>query len=329
MALTRSCALNTSLASPEHARIAEDLGYVRAWFYDSPAIAADVWMQLARAADATERIGLGPGVLVPALRHPMVTATAIANLVALAGADRVSIAVGSGFTGRLTLGQRPSKWSDVADYIAVVKALLRGEIAPWQGTKITMMHYPGFAAARPVDVPFIVAAAGPKGIAVAREYGDGVFTAPAPIAGFDWCVNLTLGTVLDDGEDPGSERAIAAAGHVVSRRIHHAIEFGRLDTVPGGQQWARAYTDVPAETRHISLHDGHLWAVNDRDRPFVTGELLAASGAALDAAAWRDRLAQLEAAGATEIAYQPAGPDIGRELEAFAAAMDGRAIRSS
>jgi 5,10-methylenetetrahydromethanopterin reductase len=73
---TLSCALNTSMDSPEHARIAEELGYERAWFYDSPAICADVWMQLGRAADRTERIGLGTGVFVPALRHPMVTATA-------------------------------------------------------------------------------------------------------------------------------------------------------------------------------------------------------------------------------------------------------------
>jgi 5,10-methylenetetrahydromethanopterin reductase len=323
MTLVRSCALNTSLDSPEHARIAEHLGYARAWFYDSPAIAADVWMQLARAADRTDRIGLGPGVLVPALRHPMVTATAIAGLVAQAGRNRVSVGVGTGFTGRITLGQRPGKWSDVADYITTVKGLLHGDIVEWEGAKMTMMHYPGFAAARPVEVPFLVGAMGPKGIAVARECGDGAFSAAMPLAGFDWCVHLTPGTVLDEGEDPGSERAIAAAGHVVSRRIHHAIEFDRLDTVPGGQEWAAAYADVPAATRHIALHDGHLWAVNDRDRPFVTGELLAASGAAMSAAAWRDKLAQLEAGGATEIAYQPAGPDIARELETFAKAMDG------
>jgi 5,10-methylenetetrahydromethanopterin reductase len=35
------------------------------------------------------------------------------------------------------------------------------------------------------------------------------------------------------------------------------------------------------------------------------------------------RLAQLEEAGATEIAFQPAGPDPVRELEAFASAARG------
>ncbi|WP_324191955.1 LLM class flavin-dependent oxidoreductase [Nocardia puris] len=322
MNLTMSCALNTSLESPEHARIAEDLGYSRAWFYDSPAICADVWMQLARAADRTERIGLGTGVLVPALRHPMVTATAIAGLVAQVGTERVTVGFGTGFTGRLTLGQRPSRWAYVAHYAEVVKRLLRGETVEWEGAPIQMLHHGGFAAVRPIEVPWVAAAIGPKGLAVAREQ-DGVFSVPDPLPGFDWCVNLTLGTVLDDGEDPGSDRAIAAAGHAASLWFHFAMEFGGLDNVPDGERWAAAYAEVPAETRHLELHDGHLWSVSERDRPFVDGRVLAASGAAMSAAAWRDRLAELASNGATEIAYQPAGPDVPRELEAFATAMRG------
>ena len=80
MTLTLSCAFATSLQSHEHARIAEDLGYERAFFYDSPALYPDVWVQLCRAAERTSRIGLGPGVLIPSLRHPLVTASAIATL---------------------------------------------------------------------------------------------------------------------------------------------------------------------------------------------------------------------------------------------------------
>ena len=56
-----SCAFPTTLDSPDHIRIAEDLGYERAWLYDTPQQSPDVWMMLALAADRTERIGLGPG----------------------------------------------------------------------------------------------------------------------------------------------------------------------------------------------------------------------------------------------------------------------------
>src|SRR5215470_4293283 len=133
MALTLSCAFATSAESHEHARTAERLGYARAWFYDSPALYPDVWVQLCRAAERTTRIGLGPGVLVPSLRHPMVNAAAIATLASIAGADRVAVALGSGFTGRLTMGQRPMKWSRVVEYVRVLRALLRGERCEWEG----------------------------------------------------------------------------------------------------------------------------------------------------------------------------------------------------
>jgi 5,10-methylenetetrahydromethanopterin reductase len=107
MGLDLSCAFATSMATPDHVVLAEELGYGRAWLYDSPALYPDVWVQLCRAAERTSRIGLGPGVLIPSLRHPMTTAAAIATLVELAGADRVAIGVGSGFTGRCTVGKKP------------------------------------------------------------------------------------------------------------------------------------------------------------------------------------------------------------------------------
>lgn len=320
MPLTLSCALNTSLDSPEHAHIAEQLGYHTVWFYDSPALYADVWVQLCRAAERTERVQLGPGVLVPTLRHPMASASAISTLVSIAGQERVAVTVGSGFTGRLTLGKRPAKWTFVADYIRTLRALLRGEQTEWDGAQIRMMQYPGFGAARPIEIPILVGAAGPKGVAVAHDVGDGVFGAMVPIPGFDRSILLTVGTVLDDGEDPGSPRAIEAAGHGASVRLHYCVEFGGLDQLPNGHAWAAAYDDVPAEVRHLALHDGHLAVLNERDKPFVTGEVLSTTGLALSASELRERVAVLAEQGATEIAYQPAGPNVPRELEAFAQA---------
>jgi 5,10-methylenetetrahydromethanopterin reductase len=321
MSTTLSCAFATSEKSHEHARIAEDLGYARAWFYDSPALYPDVWVQLCRAAERTKAIGLGPGVLVPSLRHPMTNAAAIATLASIAGPERVAIAVGSGFTGRFTLGKKPMKWTDVVAYVRTVKALLRGEQVEWDGGLLQMLHPAGYGAPRPINVPFIIAAAGPKGIAAAHEHGDGVFGAPMPIPGFDWSIALTFGTVLAEGEAPDSTRALAAAGHAAPVLFHFAMENNRLELLPNGQAWAAAYADVPASAKHLALHDRHLIAVNDRDRPFVTGELLAQNGFALSADGWRERVDLLASMGATEIAYQPAGPDVAGELERFARAV--------
>src|SRR5258708_34263485 len=121
-----SCAFATSPETADHIAIAEQLGYSRAWCYDSPALYPDVWMALALASERTTTIGLGPAVLVPSLRHPMVNAAAIASLAALAP-GRVAAAVGAGFTGRYAMGQRAMHWSDGAAYVAVLRALLRGE----------------------------------------------------------------------------------------------------------------------------------------------------------------------------------------------------------
>jgi len=114
MALKLSCAFATSLDTPEHTRVAEELGYERAWFYDSPALYPDIWVQLCRAAELTDTIGLGTGVLVPHLRHPMTNAAAIATLVDVAGAERVAIGIGTGFQKEnepyAAPTRRPRKW---------------------------------------------------------------------------------------------------------------------------------------------------------------------------------------------------------------------------
>jgi 5,10-methylenetetrahydromethanopterin reductase len=321
MALEISCAFATSNESHEHARIAESFGYKRAYFYDSPALYPDVWVQLCRAAERTSRIVLGTGVLIPSLRHPMVTAASIATLASIAGPARVVVGIGSGFTGRLTMGQRPLKWAYVRDYVRTLRALLRGEEVEWEGGVMRMLHPEGYGAARPLDVPIIVAAAGPKGIAAAHELGDGVFGAPAPIPGFKWSVVLTFGTVLGKGEAIDSPRVLAAAGHAAPVLFHFALENDLLAILPNGESWAAAYASVPERVRHLALHDLHLIAINERDRPFVTGELLQQQSLVLDPAAWRERAALLESQGATEIAYQPAGPNIARELETFIAAV--------
>lgn len=137
-----SCALPPSPDTPDLVRYAEELGYARAWIYDTPALQLDVWMTLALAADRTKRIGIGPGVLIPSNRHVLTTATAIAHLESLA-AGRTAYAFGTGFTGRHALGQPPLRWADVAAYVGDVRALLAGDTIEVDGAKVAMIHGPG------------------------------------------------------------------------------------------------------------------------------------------------------------------------------------------
>lgn len=317
MSLEMSCALATSPESPEHVRIAEQLGYRRAYLYDSPPLYPDVWMQLGRAGDRTTSIGLGPSGLIPSNRSVLTTASAISTLAGIAGPDRVSVAIGTGMTARLATGRRPLRWAFVVEYVRTLRALLRGETVEWEGSLIEMLHPAGFAAL-PLEIEILLAVAGPKGKQAAREVADGAFGGLSPVAGFDRSPSLCFGTVLDPGEDPGSDRVLAAAGHVAAVTAHWGIEFGGVEeSVERGAEWRAAYDEVPANRRHLELHRDHLTGVNLRDRRFVDGPLIMDLGLALSADGWRDKLVELERQGATEVAYQPAG-DVPAELERFA-----------
>lgn len=309
-------------------RTRRDAGLQAAWLYDSPALYPDVWMVLTHCAQRTSRIGLGPGVLVPSLRHPMVNAAAIAQLVAEAP-GRVAVAIGSGFTGRFTLGQKPMAWRTVAEYVRCLKALLAGETAEWDGAAIRMLHLPGYGAERPIDVPILIGADGPKGLAVAAELGDGVFSAAVPqpdaVNISKWRALLSFGTVLDDGEDLSSERALDAAAPAAVVLYHASYERGgaaMVDALPGGQAWRESIEAVPERERHLAIHEGHLVKANSRDEPHAAELVPLASSMSLtgSAAELPGKIAGLEAVGVTELVYQPAGSDIDRELRVLAAA---------
>ncbi len=210
----------------------------------------------------------------------------------------------------------------------MVRALLRGEEASWDGSLVRLSQAAGFAARLPADVAVLIAADGPRGRAVAAELGDGVLTARVPrdpAAAGARQVLLTFGTVLDDGEDAASPRAVAAAGPALAAAYHAIYESkgaDGVDKLPGGRQWREAVEAVEAPRRHLAIHEGHLVALGPHDEALLAraAPLLGSwtmTGTSADVGA---RLRALTAAGLTEVAYQPMGPDIPRELTAFARA---------
>ncbi|MDR7300865.1 LLM class flavin-dependent oxidoreductase [Haloactinomyces albus] len=320
-----SCAFPTALDSPDNIALAERLGYHRAWVYDTPHQSPDVWMTLALAAQRTERIGLGPGVLVPSLRHPMVTATATATLTALAP-GRVAVAFGTGFTGRRAMGYRAIPWAFMDSYIRAYRALLRGEIVEWEGAQMQMLHPDGHAPSRPIDVPILISALGPKGNKVASELGDGLFATlqmPEFMADYSWSAYLAWGTVLDEEEDNDSEHARAAGGPGWALSFHGAYEFGGPDAVralPGGAEWLEVIEDTPPGQRHLAVHFGHCVELNAADQAaWSVGGHTTLQDATLSGT--RDQIRRTlddyRSRGLTEIVFQPCGSNIQAELERF------------
>ena len=329
-----SCAFPTALDSPDNIALAERMGYDRAWVYDTPQQSPDVWMTLALAAERTERIGLGPGVLVPSLRHPMVNAAATATLAALAP-GRVAISFGTGFTGRRAMGYR-------ADPVVVHGGLHPGvpRAAARRGRRVGGRADADAAPRRPrpgrgpSTCPSSSARSGPKGDEVARELGDGLYVTlqlPEFVSAYSWVPYLAWGTVLDDGEATDSDHARAAGGPGWALAYHGAYEFGGPTPSaisPAAREWMDVVERTPADQRHLAVHVGHCVELNEADRAaWDAGGHAMLRDVTLSGTPdeIRDRLDELAAHGVTEIVFQPCGPDVAGELERFlAAATEGK-----
>lgn len=322
-----SCAFPPVPDTPAHIQLADQLGYHTAWVYDTPALQLDVWMTLALAATRTHRITLGPGVLIPSLRHPMVTASAIAHLVNLVGADRVVVGVGTGFTGRRAMGQKPLRWADMPSNIETIQALLRGETVQVDGQLVQMLHGIGQAPHRPIHIRWVLGVNGPRGIGTAGDMGLGIFTSrprvDASYANIPTATLLGFGTVIRPGETIESPRAFEAAGAPAAVAYHAFLEQhdDRLESLPNADRFIALAEAIPQSIRHLELHRGHLTVMNDIDRQVLTPAAVAALSPLTGTSdQLRTKVSELSAAGITEIAFQPVG-NVADELEAMAEAL--------
>ena len=130
-----------------------------------------------------------------------------------------------------------------------------------------------------------------------------------------------MGTVLEEGETIDSPRVIETAGPGAAVAYHAFLEQGdgRLSNLPNADRFLELASALPAESRHLDLHAGHLTELNPIDREVITGESVAITPMTAPAAELPGRLERLAAQGITEVAFQPMG-EVERELRAFAAA---------
>jgi 5,10-methylenetetrahydromethanopterin reductase len=140
-----------------------------------------------------------------------------------------------------------------------------------------------------------------------------------PPQGFAWCALARSGTLLEPGESFDTPRVQDALAPAIALLYHATWESAgnAVDHLPGGQTWRESVERVAPELRHLHVHEGHCVAVPARERALLHPSLGAMtwSGSEEDL---RARFAELAAAGASELAYAPAGPDIPRELRAMA-----------
>ncbi|MFN0091648.1 MAG: LLM class flavin-dependent oxidoreductase [Acidimicrobiales bacterium] len=320
------CGFASSFEAGRQAQVAEALGFDYIGFFDSPALEPDIWLTVADALRSTERITVGTYVLIPHLRHPMAQASAIATILHQAP-GRLEVGLGTGFTGRMAMGQRPLTWAYLRRFVEQLRGLLRGDEVLIDGAVHQMIHPPGYAPPRPIAVPLVIAANGPKGIALARECDGLIYGGPLgdTPSGFARLQLPLAGIPLEAGEAADSPRVIEAARLLFTLRYHLAYDgFASfpVERLPGGAEWLEMIRRFPEATRHLKVHDRHTVAVSEHDHEFSErhrGELEAFAAAnALTPDRLAERVDALAALGATRVMGPTMRPDWERGLRSFA-----------
>jgi len=301
------------LATPANAwetvKRAEELGFSHAWFYDTQMLSGDCFVAMGAAAVNTTRIRLGTGVLIPSNRIAAVTANAFATLNKLAP-GRIDFGVGTGFTGRRTMGLGAMKLADLEEYVRVTMALLDEETveAEIEGERRRIRFLnPDAGCIDTVDpITLHISAYGPRGRRLTAELGahwltftSDVTTALAHLGDMQkswtdagrpadelYATNFALGCVLAEGEPADSERAIQQAGPRAAVQLHRAYDEAVLGLPNAGrlpdnlQDLCDRYVEAASQfepqerDRYLVTHRGHLMFVRPEERPFITAELI-------------------------------------------------------
>jgi 5,10-methylenetetrahydromethanopterin reductase len=302
-------AVSTAADSWKVVARAEELGYRRAWFYDTQMISADCFVAMGAAAVRTSRIRLGTGVLVPSNRIAAVTANSLATLNALAP-GRIDFGIGTGFSARRAMGLGAVKLADMAEYTRAVMGLLRGEMVETEvegeRRKLKLLNPEAGLINIRDPIGLYVSAMGPRARTLTAKLGAGWITlvnsadtASAQLAEMRaaWAaegraaealgaVAFGYGSILAPGERADSPRVIAEAGpRAVQSVLHRAADEALmgLPNLTRAPDWAKPavaeYTRMieqsePRDARYMNNHRGHLVFVRPDERKLITADLI-------------------------------------------------------
>jgi len=316
--------------------VAEDHGFSHAWFYDSQMLYSDVYACMTLAAEHTKKIKLATGVAIPSNRIAPVTAHSIATINQLAP-GRAILGLGTGFTGRNTMGLPPVPLNQLREHIQICRALLCGEEVRYRdGNRerwIKFLH-PDHGYINLKDpIPIYLAANGPKALELTGELADGWLTllsdpesfkknlatvekgaakAGRSSKSFSTAV-LTTSCVLRPGESSTSPRVIERVGPLAIVGLHALWEQSAVAAdlpAPLQELYTRyqneyvAKLKTPADRRYLEVHEGHLIYLKPGEERYfndllIRGWTLTGTGEEIIA-----RIKALEAAGVKQIAIQ-------------------------
>jgi alkanesulfonate monooxygenase SsuD/methylene tetrahydromethanopterin reductase-like flavin-dependent oxidoreductase (luciferase family) len=169
--------------------LAERLGYDAVWFGEDYFYQGGIATATA-AAERTERVAIGLGIVTPLTRHPVLTVMEAAALDRIAG-GRLVLGYGAGvpyWMWQLDLDYS-SPMSALRESVVIGRELLAGRTSNHQGRYYRLRNVKlGFEPPR-ADLPIYLGVEGPKMLALSGEIADGtilsIFSSPAYVR-FAW-----------------------------------------------------------------------------------------------------------------------------------------------
>ncbi|MGI9478498.1 MAG: LLM class flavin-dependent oxidoreductase [Hyphomicrobiaceae bacterium] len=327
---------------------AENLGYDFAWVTDSPLLRSNPWAVMALAAQQTQKIKLGTGLEIGALRLAPATANGIATINRLAP-GRTFLGVGTGNTAMRLMGQPPMRVAEFREHIRVVRALLNGDAVDYTLNGVTHAIQFQNLDFKYVDVehyiPIHVGGFGPRAQALAGELGDGLVTGiprggtiPEALANvkrgadrrgrtlenFETTALVNL-LMLEPGQALTDDDVIAQCGSAIMANVHFAVDLVKEtgceppDYVkPIWEEYMAFHETRAAETRHQTLHASHYSYLDPEEARFITPEMIKKYCIAGQPEEIVEQLQALEAQGLTGINFITPADQRYRLIEDFA-----------
>ncbi len=289
-------------------RVADEVGYARAWLVDGQMLWHDVWIYLALGLDATEQIAFGPAVTNPFTRHLTVTASAAATLDQLyPGRFLLGLpSRGRGDNAVRTLGLEPVPTRVLYETVPQIRALAAGEEIALNGREVRIRW------AEQADVPIMLAATGPKNLRAAGALADivMVYVGVHPDA-VRWAIDHVRAGAEEAGRIPTRSRSACSrrCGWTTTRRrrdrcrwapaacANHVADVARRNAAHGMPE---RMTRLVQARDDYDYYAGHLDSTAEHTA-YLTGELIDDFALAGSAEKVLARLAELAALGVHEV----------------------------
>jgi 5,10-methylenetetrahydromethanopterin reductase len=277
----------------------EELGFDTLWVIEDCFLSGGLTMA-ATALAVTESIGVGVGLLPAPVRNPAIVAMEIATL-------------GRIHPGRFeaTLGHGVAEWMEqigalpvrrlaaLGETATAVRALLAGETVTMDGTHVKLS---GVTLEQPPEVapPVLIGTTGPRGLAVAGRYADGILLPEGSGPAFvKWAIAQTSATA--------PARCVVYSWFSVEDDPGHA----RTRLMPAIDHWLKS---------DLFPHAKRIAGVTEPLAPGDPARLALADAISLCGSAemCADGVRQLAAAGADTIVLAAPGDELEDQLERFA-----------